>query len=133
MWDFLTPTVIIGAACGLLGAARSYFSSAERDKPWRGVTNLALGAAFAASACDYFVPDSRPLLAIPLAVVTGAAGGYVLDALTSSLPQIVVDGLRAVVLKWAGGVPAPDRPFRGGADTAGRFTREDRFDDPPDR
>lgn len=108
MWDFVTPVVVVGAVCGLLGAARSYFSSVERDKPWRGATNLALGAALAASACDYFVPDSSPLLAIPLAVVTGAAGGYVLDALTSSLPQIVVEGLRAWVLRLAGGVPAPN-------------------------
>ena len=99
---FSRPAILLGFICGLLGAARSYLAAKQRDAVGVGLLNLLIGAMLAAWAADHFIhpPSGTVLMAIPLGVVAGSAGGYVLDAVVAMLPNLARQALKALAPPW---------------------------------
>ena len=75
-------------------------------------SNFMIGVTAAASAADRFISPDHPLTAVMLGIVTGSAGGYVLDALKSMAPSLTRDYLRKLL-----GLPPlveqPEDPQKG--------------------
>ena len=110
--SIITPAVALGALGGLLGSLRAFAYAKERGSILQSALNIMIGVTAAASAADRFISPDHPLTAVMLGIVTGSAGGYVLDALKSMAPSLTRDYLRKLL-----GLPPlveqPEDPQKG--------------------
>lgn len=95
--SFITPAVALGATGGLLGSLRAFAYAKERGSILQSIMNVLIGMSAAASVSDRFISTDHPLTAVMLGIVTGSAGGYVLDAVKSLAPSLTRDFLRKLL------------------------------------
>ena len=101
MWaaltDVLTVKTLLGVIGSIPGGARAYVLARVSRSRARALSDVGIGAIFAASVAEMLTPDQHPAAALLVGLFAGLAGGRALDALFELVPEVV----RTLALGWA--------------------------------
>lgn len=101
MWaaltDVLTVKTLLGVIGSIPGGARAYVLARVSHSRARALSDVGIGAIFAASVAEMLTPDQYPAAALLVGMFAGLAGGRALDAVFELVPEV----MRTLALGWA--------------------------------
>ena len=101
MWavltDVLTVKTLLGVIGSIPGGARAYVLARVSHSRARALSDVGIGAIFAASVAEMLTPDQHPAAALLVGLFAGLAGGRALDAAFELVPEVI----RTLALGWA--------------------------------
>ncbi len=95
--DVLTVKTLLGLIGSIPGGLRAYVLARANHSRARALSDLLIGAVFAASVAEMLTPNQYPAAALMVGLFAGLAGGRALDALFELIPEVV----RTLALGWA--------------------------------
>lgn len=95
--DVLTVKTLLGLIGSIPGGLRAYILARASHSRGRALSDLLIGAVFAASVAEMLTPTEYPAAALMVGLFAGLAGGRALDALFELVPEVV----RTLALGWA--------------------------------
>lgn len=95
--DVLTVKTLLGLIGSFPGGLRAYVLSRANHSRARALSDMMIGAVFAASVAEMLTPNEYPAAALMVGLFAGLAGGRTLDALFELVPEVV----RTIALGWA--------------------------------